>query len=113
MSIFMENLTQRLMCVIIALVTPLPTLYDLEHWRDAEKWKRLIHPQDACAGKQILRHLFAWKASKIASNEWAEWIAHSPSPFHAVWAFYRIWRKKSAPPLKTNITSLGGEKMIK
>ena len=109
----MENLTQRLMCVVIALVTPLPPLYDLDAWREAEKWKRLIQPKDACAGKQILRHLFAWKASKIADNNWAEWIAQSPSPLHAVWAFYRIWRKKPAPVLKVSATSLDSENMVK
>ena len=98
-AIFMEEITQRLMCVIIAFVTPLPPLYDLDAWREAEKWKRLNTPKDACAGKQILRHLFAWRAAQIAGNEWGEWIAQSASPFHATWAYFRIWRKKPAPKM--------------
>lgn len=100
-AIFMEQQTQRLMCVVISLVAPLPPLYDLEAWREAEKWKRMDTPSEACAGKQILRHLFAYRASKIAGNDWAEWIATSPSPFHALWGFYRIWRKKKVPTQKT------------
>ncbi len=96
----LQQLVQRLMCLAMIIITPLPPLYNLEKWREAENWKRLNNKKDACSGKQILRHLYAWKASELAGKQWGEWVATSSTPMHIIWARYQIWRKKPAPPLK-------------
>jgi len=97
---FVESAMQRVICALLILVAPLPPLYQPRQWQIADEYRRLNKLEDACLGKQLIRPLYAWRASQFGQRgkHWDIWIAESPTPLHGMWGLYHAWRGRRDPP---------------